>query len=518
MQPMNHPAYHATITPDKIAYQMLDSGEKLSFAELDAASNQAAHALRKLGVQVGAHIALLLENRLDLIVLAWAAQRSGIIYTPISRYLTAAEAAFIVEDCGAKVFITSAKLGDVATEMHQHIKPDIDLQMLDSAVSGYSLWQDSLQDMPTHPVADECAGASMLYSSGTTGRPKGILREYPKTGIDALSPVVLPVCEKMAGMGTSSVYLSPAPLYHSAPLATAMIAGGLGCTTLVMPRFNEQAFLAAVEQFKVTHTQVVPTMFVRLLKLPKAERESYDTSSLEGAIHVAAPCPVKIKQQMIDWWGPILIEFYAGTEGNGVTASNTQQWIDHPGSVGRALIGDIYILDDDGNKLPAGEIGDVFFNAGQRFAYHGDPEKTAKAFTPEGWSTLGDIGWLDEDGFLYLTDRRAYTIISGGVNVYPQETEDLMISHPAVADVAVFGVADDEFGEIVQAVVQPLDWQQAGAALEKTLRDYCREHLSAIKTPKVIDFKQALPRTPTGKLMKRLLKDEYNAAAKKAKA
>jgi len=512
MQPMNHPAYHATITPDKIAYKMLDSGDSLSFAELDAASNQAAHALRQLGVQVGEHIALLLENRLELMVLAWAAQRSGVIYTPISRYLTAAEAAFIVEDCGAKVFITSAKLSEVAAEINQQLSGHINRQMLDSAIDGYNLWNNNLEGMPQTPVDDECAGASMLYSSGTTGRPKGILRAYPKTGIDSLSPVVLPVCEKMAGMGPDSVYLSPAPLYHSAPLATAMIAAGLGCTTLVMPRFNETDFLQAVQKHQVTHTQVVPTMFVRLLKLPKAERESYNTTSLRGAIHVAAPCPVKIKQQMIEWWGPILIEFYAGTEGNGVTASNTQQWIDHPGSVGKALIGDIYILDDEGKPLPAGEIGDVYFNAGQRFAYHGDPEKTEKAFTPEGWSTLGDIGWLDDDGFLYLTDRRAYTIISGGVNVYPQETEDLLVAHPAVADVAVFGVADDEFGEIVQAVVQPLDWQQAGPELEATLRSYCREHLSAIKTPKLFDFKKELPRTPTGKLLKRILKDEYNTA------
>ena len=515
MTPMKHPAFHATVTPGKVAYEMLNSGESLTFAELDAASNQAAHALRTLGVGVGENIAFLLENRLDLLVLAWAAQRSGVIYAPISRYLTASEAAFIVEDCGAKVFITTAKLAEVATEIQLSLNKNTALLMLDNTVEGYALWSECIESMPTHAVADECAGASMLYSSGTTGRPKGILRAYPKTGIDSLSPVVLPVCEKMAGMSAESVYLSPAPLYHSAPLATAMIAAGLGCTTVVMPSFDEMEFLGAIEKHRISHTQVVPTMFVRLLKMPQAQRERFDTSSLQSAIHVAAPCPVKIKQQMIDWWGPILIEFYAGTEGNGVTASNTQQWKEHPGTVGKALIGEIYILDDDGKPLPIGEIGDVYFNAGQRFEYHGDPEKTAKAFTADGWSTLGDIGYLDDDGFLYLTDRRAYTIISGGVNVYPQETEDLLISHPAVADVAVFGVSDEEMGEIVQAVVQPLDWQQAGPELEKTLRAYCRENLSAIKTPKSIDFREVLPRTPTGKLLKRILKDEYQTAATK---
>ncbi len=514
MKPMNHPAYHATVYPDKVAYQMLHSGETMSFAELDIASNRAAHALKHLGVGIGEHIAFLLENRLELLVLAWAAQRSGVIYTPVSRYLTAAEAAYIVEDCGAKVFISSAKLADVASQIKQSLTHTVSYQMLDHTLAGFSRWDVLCAKMPATPVGEQCAGASMLYSSGTTGRPKGILRDYPKTGIDSLSPVVLPVCQKMAGMQPDSVYLSPAPLYHSAPLATAMIATGLGATSVIMERFEERPYLHAIEQWKITHTQVVPTMFVRLLKLPQVVRDSFDVSSLCAAIHVAAPCPIKIKQQMIEWWGPILIEFYAGTEGNGVTASNTQQWIDHPGSVGKALIGEVLVLGDDKQPLPTGTIGDVYFNAGQKFSYHGDSVKTANAFTDDGWSTLGDIGWMDEDGFLYLTDRRAYTIISGGVNVYPQETEDVIIVHSAVADVAVFGIPDDELGERVHAVVQPLHWPVVDATLEERLLLYCRGQLSSIKTPKHIEFRKSLPRTPTGKLLKRLLVEEFCAKTK----
>ncbi len=506
---MQHPIHHARVTPEKIAYRMAGGGPALTFAELDERANRGAQALRALGVEAGDHIAFLLENRLEFMEICWAAQRAGVIFTPISRYLKAEEAAYIVKDCGAKLFVTSGRYAAVAAQIRILSGSRLRYVMLDGALAGFEDWAALAESQPNERLADESAGASMLYSSGTTGRPKGILKHYPNTSIDALSPVFRKLLGELAGMDGSSIYLSPAPLYHSAPLGAAMMAAALGATTILMDRFDEEGLLREIEEQRVTHTQVVPTMFVRLLKMPEALRRRYDSSSLLAALHVAAPCPLEIKRQMIAWWGPILLEYYAGTEGNGVTAATTEEWLAHPGTVGRALFGALRILDEEGAELPAGETGNVYFDSGLRFSYHGDPEKTAEAFSPEGWSTLGDIGWLDDDGFLHLTDRRAYTIISGGVNVYPQETEDLLVTHPAVADVAVFGVPNEELGEEVKAVVQPADPAAAGSELADELIAFCRARLSAIKTPKSVDFRRELPRTATGKLIKRHLKAEY---------
>lgn len=506
---MKHPIHHARVTPDKIAYQMADGGPAITFAELDDRANRGARALRELGVESGDHIAFLLENRLEFMEICWAAQRAGVIFTPISRYLKADEAAYIVEDCGAKVFITSDRYAEVGGQIRDLSGSKLRCLMLDATAEGFEDWSALVAAMPNERLEDESAGATMLYSSGTTGRPKGILKHYPNSSIDSLSPVFLKLLGDLAAMKEDSIYLSPAPLYHSAPLGAAMTATGLGATTIIMERFDEEGLLQEIETQKVTHTQVVPTMFVRLLKMPEEIRRRYETGSLVAALHVAAPCPVEIKRQMIDWWGPILLEYYAGTEGNGITATTTEEWLAHPGTVGRALFGALRILDEEGAELPRGETGNVYFDSGLAFSYHKDPEKTAQAFSPEGWSTLGDIGWLDVDGFLHLTDRRAYTIISGGVNVYPQETEDLLVTHPAVADVAVFGVPNDELGEEVKAVVQPADFSAAGPELAAELIGFCRAKLSAIKTPKSIDFRRDLPRTATGKLIKRHLKAEY---------
>ena len=511
---MKHPVHHARATPNKIAYQMADNqmgdrGAAITYAELDERSNKGAQALRALGVEAGDHIAFLLENRLEFMEICWAAQRAGVIFTPISRYLKPEEAAYIVTDCGAKVFITSDRYVETGAQIRAIVGEGLRCLMVGEAAEGFDDWGALLETMPNQRLADESAGATMLYSSGTTGRPKGILKQNQNKAIDSLSPVFRKLLGELAAMDGESIYLSPAPLYHSAPLGAAMMAAGLGATTILMERFEEESFLKEIEERRVTHTQVVPTMFVRLLKMPVEIRERYDSSSLVSALHVAAPCPVDIKRRMIDWWGPILLEYYAGTEGNGVTAANTEEWLKHPGSVGRALFGSIRILDDEGAERPQGEVGNVYFDTGLVFSYHNDPDKTAQAYSKQGWSTLGDIGWLDEDGFLYLTDRRAYTIISGGVNVYPQETEDLLVTHPAVTDVAVFGVPNEELGEEVKAVVQPADFQSAGPELEAELIAFCRSKLSAIKTPKSIDFRAELPRTATGKLIKRHLKAEY---------
>ena len=506
---MTHPSHHARTTPDKIAYQMAGSGKAISYRELDARSNQGAQLFRSLGLRPGDHLALLMENRLELLEICWAAQRSGLYYTAISRYLTPDEVAYIVRDCGARVVVTSPSCADAVAGLASAADGAPSFYMVEDRRPAIRSWEEAIAAQPTTPIADEVAGEDMLYSSGTTGRPKGVKREATRNPIDVPNPFLKLLCAGMCGMSADSVYLSPAPLYHAAPLRFTMMAATLGATSVIMESFDAEDFLRLVERHKVTQSQLVPTMFVRMLKLPDEVRLRHDVSSLKGAIHAAAPCPVEVKARMIEWWGPILIEYYAGSEGNGVTVSSSQQWLAHRGSVGRAVVGAIKIVDDDDRELPAGAIGTVYFAGGPSFAYHNDPEQTRRAYNARGWSTLGDVGFVDGDGFLYLTDRKAYTIISGGVNIYPQETEDVLITHPAIADVAVFGVPHDEMGEAVKAVVQPRDMTRAGKALEAELITFCRTHLSPIKCPRSIDFEAELPRTPTGKLIKRHLRDRY---------
>jgi long-chain acyl-CoA synthetase len=315
--------------------------------------------------------------------------------------------------------------------------------------------------------------------------------------------------QALYGVTADSVYLSPAPLYHSAPLRFTMAAQRLGATVIVMEHFDPMEYLRLIEKHQVTYSQVVPTMFVRMLKLPKEEREQSDLSSLKLVIHAAAPCPVPVKEQMIEWWGPVLFEYYAGTEGNGMTAIDSATWLTKPGTVGKAILGTVHIMDEDGTEQPTGESGTIYFEGGSEFEYHNDPEKTKGSRNDKGWSTLGDIGFLDADGYLYLTDRKAFMIISGGVNIYPQEAENVLTMHPKVMDVAVFGVPNDDFGEEVKAVVQPADMADAGPDLERELMAFCREHLADVKCPRSVDFEAELPRHPTGKLYKRLLKDRY---------
>jgi len=511
---MTHPSIHAQTTPDKIAYRMAGSGEAITYAELDRRSNQGAQLFRSLGLKTGDHIALLMENCLPFMEVCWAAQRSGLYYTAISRYLTAEEIAYIVRDCGAQVVITTPQcIGAIAPLVGDAPGAPI-FYITDEAKPGFRSWDEARDAQPATPIADEAAGYDMLYSSGTTGRPKGIKRPLSEPSILVPNPLLKLLCSTMCGMTADSVYLSPAPLYHAAPLRFNMMCGALGGTSIIMEHFDAEEFLRLVEKHRVTQSQLVPTMFVRMLKLPEEVRRKYDVSSLKGAVHAAAPCPADVKAKMIEWWGPILIEYYAGSEGNGVTVSTSQDWLSHRGTVGRAVVGEIRILDDDGNELPGGETGTVYFAGGPQFAYHNDDDKTKRAYNARGWSTLGDVGYLDADGFLYLTDRKAYMIISGGVNIYPQETEDVLITHPAVADVAVFGVPNEEMGEEVKAVVQPHDMRQAGEELAAELIAFCRRHLSPIKCPKSVDFEAELPRTPTGKLVKRHLRDRYWAKAK----
>ena len=506
---MTHPSIHARTTPDKIAYQMAGTGKAITYRELDQLSNQGAQLFRSLGLKTGDHIALLMENRLAFMEICWAAQRSGLYYTAISRYLKQDEIDYIVRDCGARVVITSPKCADQIRGLIKGDPGEPIFYMVDEPQAGFRSYDKEAGAQPTTPIADEVAGYDMLYSSGTTGRPKGIKRDHEQKPIAEPNQFLKILCADMCGMGPDSIYLSPAPLYHAAPLRFNMMAITLGGTSIIMEHFDAEEFLRLVEKYKVTQSQLVPTMFVRMLKLPDEVRTRYDVATLKGAIHAAAPCPIDVKAKMIEWWGPILIEYYGGSEGNGVTVSTCQEWLSHRGTVGRAVVGKIRILDENDEERPTGEIGTVYFADAPAFIYHNDPEKTKKAYNAKGWSTLGDVGYLDKDGFLYLTDRKSYMIISGGVNIYPQETEDVLITHPEVADVAVFGVPNEEMGEEVKAVVQPHDMKRAGKDLETELIAFCKTRLSAIKCPRSIDFEAELPRTPTGKLVKRHLRDRY---------
>lgn len=504
---MTHPSIHATTQPDKPAIIMAGSGQTVSYAELDANSNRFAQLLRSLGLGHGDTIAICMENRAEFFDLCWGAQRAGLVYVAISNRLTASEIDYILGDSGAQALFASPYLGETLDQLQSPVKR----YLVGGEKAGWTSLEAALAEMPDTPIADERAGTDMLYSSGTTGRPKGVRLPLPEDpDIAAVSP--LSTIAAMAFTFTGdSIYLSPAPLYHAAPLRWCMSVHRLGGTVVVMEKFDPEAALAAIERYGITDSQWVPTHFVRMLKLPEDLRGKYDVSTLKCAVHAAAPCPVPIKQAMIAWWGPVLREYYAGTEGNGFTFISSEDWLAHPGSVGRPLNAIVHICDENGEEVPAGEEGVVFFESESQFSYHNDPVKTAESRHPKHptWSMLGDVGKVDEEGFLFLTDRKSFMIISGGVNIYPQEIENLLVAHPKVADAAVIGAPDDDMGERVVAVVQPLDWADAGEALAEELKAYLRQSLSGVKMPKQVDFREELPRHATGKLYKRLLRDEY---------
>ena len=506
-----YPGTFAKTTPEKPAVIMARSGEIVTYGELDARSNQLAHLFRDRGLQPGDGIAILMENNSSYHVVTWAAQRSGLYYTAMSSRLTIGEVEYIVNDCGAKAIVTSSELGAIADEMRDRMPAVHTRLMVGNPMEGYESFADAISSYPPDALPDEIEGSDLLYSSGTTGRPKGVKPKLRGVHPAASDHPMLLLLGALYGMTPADTYLSPAPLYHAAPLRFSMAVHRVGGTAVVMEHFDPVAALECIERFRITHSQWVPTMFVRMLKLPENGRSKFDVSSLKYAIHAAAPCPVPVKEQMIEWWGPVIYEYYAGTEGNGFVCCNSEEWLAHKGSVGKALLGQIHIVDDDGNELPAREIGTIYLGGSTEFEYHNDPEKTAASRHPreKGWSTLGDIGYLDEDGYLYLTDRQANMIISGGVNIYPQEAENVLTMHPKVVDVAVFGVPNEDFGEEVKAVVQPVDMAGAGPNLERELIAYCKEQLAPFKCPRSIDFEAELPRHPTGKLYKRLLKDRY---------
>jgi long-chain acyl-CoA synthetase len=502
-----HPANIARTDPDRAAYVMAGSGETVSYRQLDDRSNQAAQLFRSLGLNTGDVIAVLMDNHPRYFEIAWGAQRSGLYFTCISSKLTAGEVEYIVRDCGAKALFASPGVGSVIDELRA-LLPDVKLFMAGEARAPYQSYEAARDGQPATPVADESAGADMLYSSGTTGRPKGIKPALTGAPIDGPNALFM-MATALFGFKPGCTYLSPAPLYHAAPLRWCMTVHKLGGTVVVMEKFDPEQALATIERHKCDCGQFVPTHFVRMLKLPEEVRRRYDVSSMTSAVHAAAPCPIPVKEQMIAWWGPVIYEYYAGTEGNGFCFIGAQDWLTHKGSVGKAVLGELRICGDDGEQLPPRAEGIVHFANGPPLSYHNAPDKAAENTNRHGWTTLGDVGWADEEGFLYLTDRKSFMIISGGVNIYPQEIENLLITHPKVADAAVVGAPDEEMGEKVVAVIQPMDWAAAGDDLRNELMAFCRANLSHVKSPRVLDFMQELPRHPTGKLYKRLIRDAY---------
>jgi acyl-CoA synthetase (AMP-forming)/AMP-acid ligase II len=506
-----YPGHWGAQTPDKPAVIAAETGETISHGELDERSSRLARLLYDGGLRPGDHLAVFLPNHPRYFEVVWAGLRSGLYITTVNRYLTAEEAGYIVDNSDARAVVTSSALSEAAGALPE-LAPRCGLRLaLDGSLAGYDGYEEALAATSDEPLAEEPRGEFMLYSSGTTGRPKGIAR--PLSGASIVDG--FPIGQMLGGLfrfDQSSVYLSPAPLYHSAPLGFTLSTQSLGGTVVLMRGFDPVGALSAIEGYRVTHSQWVPTMFTRMLKLPDEERSRFDLSSHRVAIHAAAPCPRPVKEAMFEWWGPIIHEYYGGTELNGLTYVGPEDWLAHPGTVGRPLLGQLHICDEKGEELPAGEAGVIYFELPVTpFEYYKDPDQTRAAQHPHhpNWTTLNDVGRVDEDGYLYLTDRASFMIVSGGVNIYPQEIEDCLIMHPQVEDAAVIGVPDEEMGEEVKAVVQLRPGVDPGADLERELLAYARRHLSHYKCPRSVDFEAELPRLPTGKLYKRVLRDRY---------
>jgi long-chain acyl-CoA synthetase len=496
------PDDHARAHPDRAAAMMARAGSVVSYRTLVARSRRVARFLRQHKLASGDSIALLLKNQAEVFDFAWAAQRLGLYYTLVNWHLTSNEIAYIVGDCGARLFVADAPLAAAL--------PDLPVDFTVGSAPGVRPLAPMLEVLDDGPLDGETEGQHMLYSAGTTGRPKGVkraLRNVPfgtPSWMDGL-------LRDRYGLDGSSVFLCLAPLYHAAPFGWSMAVQRFGGTIVVMESFDAAEALRMIERHHVTHVFMAPIHFVRLLKLDEATRRAHDLSSLRCVVHAAAPCPVEVKERMLDWLGPVIHEYYSSTEGLGFTTISPQEWRSHPGSVGKALNCRVVITDDAGHEMPAGQVGTIRFEGGPRFSYHNDAAKTASVYDAAGRATVGDIGYLDADGYLYLTDRHAHTIISGGVNIYPQEVENVLALHPALSDVAVFGVPNDEYGEEVKAVVVAAENEQPGPELAERVIAFCRERLAHFKCPRTVDFVNELPRSETGKLLKRVLRDRYVA-------
>jgi acyl-CoA synthetase (AMP-forming)/AMP-acid ligase II len=510
---MQHPKAFARTHPDRPAVIMGGSGRVTTYRALDERSNRLAHTLRAAGLRTGDHLAVVMDNRPEIYEVMWAGFRSGLHVTPINWHLAPDEVQYVIDDCGAAALVVSTAAADAVAAIGagegRRTKAHLRLAVADGsgrAIEGFADYEAALAAQPPTPVDDECEGQWMLYSSGTTGKPKGIKPAAIGGELGAPNSFSLLV-QGLYGAGEDTVYLSPAPLYHAAPAGWSTTMHRLGATVVVMERFDAEQCLALIERHRVTHAQFVPTHLIRMLQLPAEVRAKYDVSSLRYAVHAAAPCPVDVKRAVIDWWGPVVYEYYSGSEGVGFCAIDSQQWLAHPGSVGKPITGAAHILDEDGKELATGESGQIWFETMNRFEYHGDQEKTAGAYNDRGWASLGDVGYLDEDGYLYLNDRVSNMIISGGVNIYPAEIEAVLFQHPAVRDCIVIGVPDTEMGESVRAVVEPAAPVDDDDAFSAELQAFCRERIARFKCPTSVVLMEQLPRLPTGKLSKRMLPD-----------
>ena len=532
-----HPGVHAVHSPDKPAAVQAETGEVLTYGTLAENSRRLARFLYDHGLRPDDHIALLTDNTLRAFEVHWAALRSGLHITAVNSHLAPAEVSYIVNDCGARALVVSARLADLVARLDV---PGVGVRLVygdtsddgspagsaaglpsgatgsGDALDGYTSYDKALAAASDEPLPEDLPrGNDMLYSSGTTGLPKGVRKPLPGCPVDELPTMVASIIA-LNDFDRDTVYLSPAPIYHAAPLRFAEAVHSLGGTVVLMERFDAEGALAAIERHRVTHSQWVPTMFVRMLKLDPHVREAYDLSSQRFAVHAAAPCPVEVKRAMIDWWGPVVNEYYSSTEANGLTFIGSQEWLERPGSVGRALLGEVHVCDELGTDLPSGQVGVVYFARDEpAFSYHNDPAKTARAQHPDHpeWTTTGDMGYLDQDGFLFLTERTDFMIISGGVNIYPQEIEGSLALHPKVLDVAVIGVPDPEMGECVKAVVQTPEGVPGTPELADQLRAQLRERIAGYKVPRSFDFVDELPRTPSGKLLKHQLRRRYTEPA-----
>jgi fatty-acyl-CoA synthase len=509
-----YPGVHAKTQPDQLAVIRPSTGESLTYAELDRRSNQLAQLIHARGLRRGDHLAMFLENHVSFFIVSWACLRAGLYLTAINRHLTAPEAAYIVDDCDAKVLIASAALEESAELGRLAHRCSVKLA-IGGAVEGFVDFDAAIASQPTEPLAEESHGSFMLYSAGTTGRPKGIIRPLQE-GHPSEAHQGMLVYSRSYALDSSTVYLSPAPLYHGAPIGFTNAVLQSGGTVVIMDRFDAALALELIERHRITHSQWVPTMFVRMLKLPDAERTKWDLSSHRCAIHAAAPCPVEVKRQMIEWWGPIIEEYYGSSEGTGMAQISSREWLERPGSVGRAVYEPFHICNEDGDELPPGETGLIYGGvAANPFAYYKAQDQTSGATHPHNphWMSVGDVGYLDEEGYLFLTDRKAFMIISGGVNIYPQQIEDVLALHPKVADVAVIGVPNPDLGEEVKAVVEPASGVEPSEALAREIMDFVEAKLGRQLTPRSVDFTDALPRLPTGKLFKKALREKYWGAS-----
>ncbi|ASR01238.1 acyl-CoA synthetase [Gordonia rubripertincta] len=514
-----YPGTHAQATPDKPAIIMAGSGRTVTYRELDDHSADLAAALHGMGLRKGDVIALLSENAPECLEIYWAAVRSGLYVTSVNWHLAPSEVAYIVSDSDARVLFASSGVAELASAVVEELgDSDIRTIAFGGDIDGFEAYGDVLAQAGPRLV-DQPRGSDMLYSSGTTGRPKGVKPSLLPIQVDEPGDPITGLIQHVFKVTADDVYLSPAPMYHAAPLKWSGAIHALGGTVVILEKFDAERILEVIEQYKVTITQMVPTMFVRLLQLPPEQRNAHDTSSLRLVVHAAAPCPPDVKQAMIDWWGPILVEYYSATENHGTTIITTQEWLTKRGSVGKSAMGPVHVCDDDGNELPTGEVGLIYFERETRpFEYHKDPEKTRAAEHPahSNWTTVGDLGYVDEDGYVFLTDRKAFMIISGGVNIYPQEVENVLTLHPAIYDVAVIGVPDAEMGQQVKAVVQLRAGQTPSDELADEIIAYTRERIAHFKAPRTVDFVDELPRTATGKLVKREIEKRYLAAGAQA--